>query len=90
MPRVRRSTSGEKPRWIPQVLEGARLPLGVQDLERPPRRLYLHGAWPAGPKVAVVGTREPSGAAEQFAERLASELGRQGIVVVCNFSLMSS
>jgi len=82
MPRVRASTLGDEPPRAAELLEGARLPLGLQDLAQPPQRLYLHGTWPAGPKVALVGTREPSEAALQFAGRLARELARQGVVVV--------
>jgi DNA processing protein len=42
----------------------------------------VHGELPAGPAVAIVGTRKPSEEAVWFAAGLASELAERGVVVV--------
>ena len=65
-----------------RVLEGAQLPLRLLDLGHPPPRVHLFGALPAGPAVAIVGTRHPTGDARRFACRLAADLGRGGVAVL--------
>jgi DNA processing protein len=65
-----------------KCLSGARLPVGLLDLEAAPRRLFLTGHIPAGPRVAIVGTRHPTPEARRFAEVFARELSQAGIVVV--------
>lgn len=65
-----------------QVLEGERLPLGLLDLPEPPSRLFLTGGLPPGPRVAIVGTRQPTPRARDFAWQLAQDLSRAGVVVV--------
>ena len=71
----------------PDVLEGARLPHRVHDLPRPPARLYLHGELPRGPAVAIVGTRGPTLAGEQFARHLAGVLAREGVAILSGGAL---
>jgi len=46
--------------------------------------LHVRGRWPppAGPRVAVVGSRRPTPYGEAVAERLASDLAAAGVVVV--------
>lgn len=67
---------------VPEILEGPRLPARVRDLPTPPARLYLHGVFPRGPSVAIVGTRTPTLAGEQYARHLAGVLARQGIAIL--------
>ncbi len=52
------------------------------DLPDPPPALYLSGALPGPPYVAVVGTRRPTGEGAAFAEALAGELARVGVGVL--------
>lgn len=64
------------------VLEGERLPPRLADLEQPPARLYLHGALPRGPAVAIVGTRNASKDGLAFTRRFAAELAAAGVAVL--------
>lgn len=48
---------------------------------RPPPSLWIRGALPALPGVAVVGTREPTAEAAAFARDLAAALARAGLAV---------
>jgi DNA processing protein len=66
------------------VLERAdpRYPARLEDLFDAPERVWVAGALPATPAVAIVGTRRADRAACRFAERLAGELGRSGVGVV--------
>lgn len=63
------------------------LPFGVRDLEEPPDRLHLTGVLPAGPRVAIVGTRTPTKEAYEYTRELASELAKAGVVVVSGGAL---
>jgi len=54
----------------------------LRDLPDPPPALYLSGALPGPPYVAVVGTRRPTGEGVAFAEALAGELARVGVGVL--------
>lgn len=63
-------------------LSGATLPTGVLDLDEPPEKLFLTGVMPAGPRVAIVGTRRPTSEAYRFTLELALELAMAGVVVV--------
>jgi DNA processing protein len=65
-----------------QSLEGAALPNGLQQLPKPPARLFLHGHWPDGPRVAIVGTRAPTPEARNYAEFLSSWLAARGVVIL--------
>ena len=51
--------------------------------------LRTRGRWPppAGPRVAIVGSRRPSPYGEAVAEQLALELGQAGVVVVSGLAL---
>lgn len=55
----------------------------------PPEGLRVRGRWPAGdgPWVAVVGSRRPSPYGEAVAERLGSDLGAAGAVVLSGLAL---
>ncbi len=68
--------------FLVSCLAGAALPTGVADLEEPPKKLFLTGALPAGPRVAIVGTRRPTPEAYRFTLELALELAQAGVVVV--------
>jgi DNA processing protein len=63
-------------------VSGSRLPVGLRDLDDPPRQLFVTGELPPGPWVAVVGTRRPSDEGRAYARRLAGELASEGVVVV--------
>jgi DNA processing protein len=65
----------------PRILSGAALPPLVRDSQRTPDRLYLIGELPGGPAVAVVGTRQPTEPAAEFARQLAGELAAAGVAV---------
>ncbi len=51
--------------------------------------LKARGRWPppAGPRVAIVGSRRPSPYGEAVAEQLAADLARSGVVVVSGLAL---
>lgn len=66
----------------PRRLEKREWPKRLLDLPSPPRELYLSGAVPGPPYVAVVGTRRPSTHGVGFAEALAAELARAGAGVL--------
>jgi DNA processing protein len=55
----------------------------------PEPSLRTRGRWPppAGPRVAIVGSRRPSPYGEAVAEQLALELARAGVVVVSGLAL---
>ncbi|MCA9630425.1 MAG: DNA-processing protein DprA [Myxococcales bacterium] len=63
-------------------LTGARLPPRLCDLEDPPDTLWLRGELPAGPAVAVVGTRHPTAQGREFALRLVRDLARRGVIIL--------
>lgn len=56
----------------------------LSQLDAPPPVIAVHGdpAWLKKPTVAIVGSREGSGAALLFAERLAADPGEAGFTVV--------
>jgi len=66
----------------PRVLRGSALPVRIADLRRPPLELFLRGELPRGPAVAIVGTREPTEPAREFARALAARLAREGVAVL--------
>jgi DNA processing protein len=55
------------------------------DLEQ----LHARGRWPlpAGPRVAIVGSRRPSPYGEAVAEQLGSDLARSGVIVISGLAL---
>src|SRR5262245_20866704 len=61
---------------------GADLPDGLADLSDPPDALFVAGAWPAAPMVAIVGARAATPYGTRFAHRLAGDLTRLGFAVV--------
>lgn len=63
-------------------LNGSLLPPRLRDLEDPPESLWLRGELPAGPAVAVVGTRRPSPQGREFASRLVRDLARRGVTIL--------
>ena len=67
---------------VVQVLEGATLPFRAKDLPEPPARLFLHGVVPRGPAVAIVGTREPTDEALNYAEQIARWLAARGVAIL--------
>lgn len=69
-------------RLAARVLEGAALPARLRQLPEPPERLFLHGLLPDGPRIAVVGTRQPSAEALAFAESLSGVLAARGVAIV--------
>src|SRR5213595_3187918 len=58
-------------------------------LREPPAQLRTRGRWPppAGPRVAIVGSRRPSPYGEAVAEQLGLELARAGVVVISGLAL---
>ncbi len=64
-----------------QVMCGHQLPVGLLDLDEPPPQLVVRGELPAGPVVALVGTRNPSPEAVEFTEQFASDLASAGVVI---------
>jgi DNA processing protein len=63
-------------------LTGDRRPPRLLDLPDPPAVLYLRGELPRGPAVAVVGTRDPTVEATQYARQIAAELAQAGVAVL--------
>lgn len=63
------------------MLTGPRLPSRLKDLDDPPTALFVHGRWPLGPVVSVVGTRLASEEGARFTRGLCRELARAGVVV---------
>jgi DNA processing protein len=68
-------------------LVGSALPLALSELPSPPNELFLHGQLPAGPSVAIVGTRRPSLEAALYAFQLAQCLAAAGVCVVSGGAL---
>jgi DNA processing protein len=56
-------------------------PIEARAMARPPRCLYVRGALPTRPGVAVVGTRRACPPACRFARELGQDLGSAGIAV---------
>ena len=54
-----------------------------------PAELRTRGKWPppAGPRVAIVGSRRPSPYGEAVAEQLSADLARAGVVVISGLAL---
>ncbi len=62
-------------------------PPRLNKLTDPPKRLFVHGALPRGPMVAIVGSRSADNTAQRFAFRLAFDLTKQGITIVSGGAL---
>lgn len=70
------------------MLEGDSIPAPLREMHRPPRALHVRGALPDPdrPRIAIVGSRNPSDAGEWAAYTLARDLARAGVVVVSGFA----
>ncbi len=64
------------------TLADADYPVGLLDLDLPPPVLYLIGRLPAGPAVAMVGSRRADSYALEAATRFARDLAGAGLTVV--------
>lgn len=67
-------------RFVPA--DDPQIPEGVAALTDPPLGLFVRGDLPAGPAVAVVGSRQASGYGREVAEHFGRELARAGVTVV--------
>src|SRR5215472_16601933 len=78
-------------RPMPAASTTSWMPLATGCKLSPPDTAGLHarGRWPppAGPRVAIVGSRRPSPYGEAVAEQLATELAGAGVVVVSGLAL---
>ena len=54
----------------------------LREIANPPEKLYVRGALPKGPSLAVVGTRLPTTYGKQITPSLVRELARAGLVIV--------
>ena len=67
-------------------LKLSELPLFVQEIDTPPAQLYCQGADLLEllklPRVAIVGTRNPTIYGQRATEELATQLAEQGVVIV--------
>lgn len=66
----------------PLALSGRMLPLALQDLPRPPELAYLWGKLPPGPRIGLVGRRQPSAAGFRIAFETARRLAALGMTIV--------
>ncbi len=79
------ASASNRPR--PTVLSGARLPVGLHNMRKPPAEVYLWGELPPRPWVSVIGTRKPSDHGRQAARTVARELSERGVTVVSGGAL---
>jgi len=82
-----RPTARGMPGSSSRTLSGPTLPARLLDLRRPPPRVQLLGELPRGLGVAIVGTREPTKPAKDFAFRLAAAFARAGVAVLSGGAL---
>ncbi len=68
------------------TLEDSEYPLSLRQLSPPPPVLYLRGELPAGPAVAIVGSRRPDAYGREAAELFARTLAAAGVAVVSGFA----
>ena len=68
------------------TLEDDDYPPGLRQLSPPPPVLYLRGEVPAGPAVAIVGSRRPDPYGEEAADLFARALATAGVAVVSGFA----
>lgn len=59
----------------------------LRGIASPPKELYIAGALPELPMVAIVGTRKPTSYGSEVTYRIASELARAGFCVVSGMAL---
>jgi DNA processing protein len=65
-----------------RILHEHEHPEGLDELERPPKRLWARGELPTRPAVAIVGTRRADREALAHTRAMARELAERGIAVV--------
>ena len=65
----------------------AAYPGRLERLTDPPSCIYVRGAIPDGPSVAIVGSRKADTAAIRYTSRLAADLSSQGIAVISGGAL---
>ena len=63
-------------------MQDDRYPALLREIAQPPEQLYVRGALPEGPALAIVGTRKPTTYGKQITTRLAGELARAGLIIV--------
>lgn len=68
-------------------LNDNRYPGLLKEISSPPSILYVKGKIPAGPAIAVVGSRLATGYGLDMAARLSRELAARGIVIVSGLAL---
>ena len=68
------------------TLEEDWYPSSLRQLSPPPPVLYLRGELPAGPAVAIVGSRRPDAYGQEAAELFARTLAAAGVAVVSGFA----
>lgn len=66
----------------PRALSGAALPPGLRELPEPPEKLFIVGVMPPGPRIGIVGTRDPTPEARAYAVQLAARLAERGVAIV--------
>ncbi len=57
-------------------------PEALQRMPDPPLVLYARGSLPAGPSLAIVGSRRPSGRARRAAQQYGEQLAADGAIIV--------
>ena len=62
--------------------DSAEFPRELREIPDPPLLLWVRGALPRGPALAIVGSRRPSSRARACAEAFAAELARAGVAIV--------
>ncbi|HEX9941573.1 MAG TPA: DNA-processing protein DprA [Thermoanaerobaculia bacterium] len=68
------------------TLDDPGYPPGLRQLSPPPPVLYLCGEVPAGPAVAIVGSRRPDAYGQEAADLFARSLAAAGVTVVSGFA----
>lgn len=59
-----------------------RYPVLLREIHDPPSQLFIEGEMPAGPIIAIVGTRKPTVYGREVAYRLAYDLAQAGCITV--------
>ncbi|MEM6792821.1 MAG: DNA-processing protein DprA [Acidobacteriota bacterium] len=85
---ARRSRLQAEKRGCRLILWGSEdYPTGLADLSLPPPVLYCRGTLPAGPAMAIVGSRRMNPYGREAADLFASSLAARGVTVVSGFAL---
>jgi DNA processing protein len=81
-------TDMEKNNNIQQMnFKDKRFPQLLRDISNPPKELFIVGAIPTLPMVAVVGTRRPTDYGKQMTYRIAYDLAKAGFCIVSGLAL---